>query len=61
MTKKVIKQDNGEVIELQVVTEDPNQPVMAEIYSAEGWLVWYVGLFATESQALTAAMDSTRR
>ena len=58
---KIIKQDNGETIELTEVTEDPNQPVMAEIYSPEGWLVWYVGLYATESQAFQAAVTSTRR
>ena len=58
---KILKQDNGETIELTVVEEDPNQPVMAEIYSPEGWLVWYVGLFATETQAFNAAVNSTRR
>lgn len=58
---KVYENDNGETIELTVVEEDPNQPVMAEIYSSEGWLVWYVGLFATEAQAFQAAVTSTRR
>lgn len=66
---KVIKQDNGETIELTEVDgylrEDTprfiTSKVMAEIYSAEGWLLWYVGLFNSEHDAIEAALATTRR
>jgi len=60
MTKKVIQSENGEVIELQAVTEWPGGQWMSEIYR-DGWLVWFVGYFPTEQEAYQAAVSSDRR
>ena len=60
MTKKVIHLDNGEVIELRATENWPSTNWLAEIYF-EGWMVRYVGQFASEQEAYQAAVDSTRR
>ncbi len=61
MTKEIRHQENGETIEVTAITEWPGGQWMSEIYSPEGWLLWFVGYFGDAETAYNAALDSNRR